>query len=86
MAYEKNRPDEALRMLSLANRTFPDDPFIKLRMVQLAQELGDLKTAVHLLKQLQELSWSEIYYPDMPSLLENMLAKNEERTEDSAEE
>ena len=72
MAYDKNRPDEALRMLFLASKTFPEDPFIKLRIIQLAQETGDFKTAKHLLEQLQELNWSDVYYPNMPGLLSSM--------------
>lgn len=72
MAYDKKRPDEALRMLFLASRTFPEDPFIKLRIIQLAQEAGDFKTAKHLLEQLQGLNWSDVYYPDMPNVLSGM--------------
>ncbi len=74
MAYEKKRPDEALRMLSLAVRIYPEDPFIKLRMVQLAKELGEKKTALHLVEQLQALTWSDIYYSAMPERL-NLLAE-----------
>jgi hypothetical protein len=86
MAYDKKRPDEALRMLSLAMKGFPDDPFLKLRLAQLATELGDTKTSRHLVEQLQGLSWSEIYYPNMPALLEEMLTSIEKNTEISAEE
>lgn len=69
MAYEKGRPDEAFRMLTLASEAFHQDPFIKLQMVQLAQEIGEKKAALHLLNQLRNLQWSEFYYPQMPQYL-----------------
>lgn len=62
-AYENQRPEEALRMLALAAAAFPNDPFIKLQMAQLAHELGDTTKAVKLVAQLQSLPWSEVYYP-----------------------
>lgn len=74
MAYDKKRPTEALRMLSLASRIYPDDPFIKLRTIQLSIELGENKTALHLVEQLQALAWSDIYYSAMPERL-NLLAE-----------
>ncbi len=69
LAYERKRPDEAFRMLTLASEAFPNDPFIKLQMVQLAQELGDKEAALHLLAQLRNLQWSEFYYPQMDEYL-----------------
>ena len=68
-AYEKGRPDEAFRMLNLSSEAFPHDPFIKLQMIQLAQEVGDKEAALHLLKQLRILQWSEFYFPQMPQYL-----------------
>ncbi len=81
MAYDRERPDEALRMLSLAAAVFPDDPFIKLRIIQLAHELGEVKTAQLLLEQLQELTWSEVYYANMPERL-NTIAGDLKQTLD----
>jgi tetratricopeptide (TPR) repeat protein len=69
LAYERKFPGEALRMLSLAARVFPDNPLIKLQLAQLADELGDRKTAQHLAGQLRKLSWSPVYYPQMPDYL-----------------
>jgi len=74
LAYEKERPDEALRMLSLASQAFPNDPFIKLQMAQLAQELGEDKTAAHLADQLRALAWSPVYYPQMDEYLKSFLS------------
>lgn len=78
LAYEHNRPDETLRMFSLATRAFPDDPFIKLRMAELAIELGDSKTALHLVEQLSQLNWSPYYHRQMPDYLENLKNRIEE--------
>ena len=70
LAFNRNRPDEALRMLRLANVVWPEDIHIRLQMAQLANHLGDRKTALHLVEQLQALTWSPIYYPEMPGYLQ----------------
>ncbi|MBW2503325.1 MAG: hypothetical protein JRE16_02010, partial [Deltaproteobacteria bacterium] len=70
LAFDRNRPDEAMRMLQLAAESFPDDPFIRLEMAQLAVEMEDYTTALHLVRQLQTLPWSPVYYPQMPDYLD----------------
>jgi tetratricopeptide (TPR) repeat protein len=70
MAYDKQRPDEALRMLNLAAKTFPDDVQIKLQIAQLTAEMGENEKALQQVKELQGMEWSEIYYPDMKKYLE----------------
>jgi tetratricopeptide (TPR) repeat protein len=72
MAYEKGRPDEALRMLELASDVFHQDPFIKLQMTQLANELGQKDSALELLNKLRNLNWSAVYYPDMPQYIADL--------------
>ena len=69
LAYEKGRPKEALRMLGLAANAFPGNFGIKLKMAKLSAELGDKTTALHLVEQLRGLSWSPVYFPDMPEYL-----------------
>lgn len=69
MAYDKNRPDEALRMLELAEVVFHSDPFLKLQIAQLVNELGDKTTALEILKTILNLEWSAIFYPDMREYL-----------------
>lgn len=69
MAYEKKRPDEALRMLKLAHDAFPDNFQITLNLAQLLAELGQVETALQLIEPLQKLSWSKVYYADMPDAL-----------------
>ncbi|MDT8442722.1 MAG: hypothetical protein RQ722_00380 [Desulfuromonadales bacterium] len=71
MAYEKGRPDEAMRMLRLAGEALPDDPQIKLQIAQMAVELKEAHAAAQVVKELQELPWSNIYYPQMPEYLES---------------
>jgi tetratricopeptide (TPR) repeat protein len=70
MAYDKQRPDEALRMLKLAGETFPDNPGIRLQIAQLNAELGDSKTALHIVRQLQLLPWSSVYQAPIPAYLQ----------------
>lgn len=70
MAYEKRRPDAALQMLERAAAVFPDNPQIKLKQAQLVDEVGDRKTALQLVEQLQQLPWSPVYYPQMPDYLQ----------------
>lgn len=74
MAFDKGRPDEAMRMLGLANEAFPDNPKIRLQMAQLATEMGDKKTALHLVEQLQQLEWSPVYYQGMVEYLDDFAA------------
>ena len=73
MAYEKKRPNEALRMLGLARKTFPDNFQITLQMAQLEAELGETEAALRLVEPLQKLSWSNVYYPDMPDALKRFV-------------
>ena len=72
IAYEKGRPDEALRMLTLASDAFPNDPLIKLQRAQLASELGEKEQALELLNKIRNLEWSEYYYPQMPQYLTDL--------------
>lgn len=72
-AYDKQRPAAALHMLKLANSVFPADVRLVLQMAQLANEMGQPKVAEHLLKRLAALTWSKVYYPDMPKYLADFL-------------
>ena len=74
LAYEKQRPDEALRMLQLSSESFPQDPFLKLQMAQLANELGKKEVALEMLNKIRNLEWSEFYYPQMPEYLSGLTA------------
>ena len=72
-AREKGRPDEALRILSLAREANPDNPFIALELVHSMIEMGHGDTGVPILKELLNLNWSTAFYPDMPSYLKQLL-------------
>lgn len=74
MAYEKDRPDEAMRMLSLAAKSFPENIQIKLNMARLASDIGEIDTALHLVEQLQSYQWSPLYYTAMPEYLKGFAA------------
>jgi hypothetical protein len=72
IAYDKQRPDEALRMLKLAAEQFHTNPFIKLQIAQLANELGEKDKALEMLNKIRNLEWSEIYYPDMKQYISGL--------------
>ncbi len=74
-------PAEAFRMLKLASGSFPDNPTIKLKMAELAYSLMDFKTAEHLIAQLQQLPWSEVYHQEMPAKLERFMEMTKEAIE-----
>lgn len=76
-AFTAKVPDEALRMLLMAAASFPDNPFFKLQVAQLAMEIGDKETAKKLVEELRKLPWSAVYYPDMPGYLEGFLKEIE---------
>jgi hypothetical protein len=74
-AREKGRPDEALRILSLAREANPDNPFIALELAHSMIDMGHGDTAVPILKELLSLNWSTAFYPDMPDYLKQLLSE-----------
>lgn len=76
-AYEAKVPDQALRMMQMAAVTFPENPFIQLQAAKLAMETGDKEAAKKIVRELQKLPWSLVYYPDMPKHLEGFLQELE---------
>jgi tetratricopeptide (TPR) repeat protein len=77
MAYEKKRPDEALRMLKLAQEAFPDNFSITLQLAQLMAEQGQVDAAGDLVEPLPKLDWSKVYYPDMSESLQRFVKQLE---------
>jgi len=71
-AREKNRPDQALRMLQLASDALPDNPFIALDLAAFLIEVRHGDEALEILERLGELTWSPVYYPDMARQIEAM--------------
>ena len=77
LALEKDQPEEALRMLDLAARAFPDDPFIPLDRAGLLLQAGRGRESREVLQRLQKLPWSPVYYPDLPQRLKEMAEPSE---------
>ncbi len=73
VANDNGRPDEALRMLERAAEVFAGNPFIRLEQAELLLHAGRNAEAVALIKQLQSLDWSSVYYPDLPQRMQQML-------------
>lgn len=70
LARSKNAPPaKVIEMLSLARRSFPNNPFIALHLYQAQLTAGEEAAAQPLLRELQALPWSAIYYPSLPSSL-----------------
>jgi hypothetical protein len=74
LALKEERPDEALRMLHLAHEALPDNPFVSLKLAQALMAEGQMDRAVPLLQSLLAEKWSVAFFPNMPEVLEQMLA------------
>jgi tetratricopeptide (TPR) repeat protein len=74
MAYDRGRPEAALQVLQHAGTAFPEDPFLQLKIAQLASEIGDNKNARFLVDGLHPLPWSPVFYPEMPDYLKGFAA------------
>jgi hypothetical protein len=71
LATEKKLQHEALRMLQLAAESFPDNPFISLRLADSLRDLGQPEEAGKIIEKLKGLPWSPVYYSDLPDALRN---------------
>ncbi len=71
-AYQKGAIQAAMDMLNKASDNFPNDPFITLKKIGLYKETGGIGHASALIKELQKLSWSEVYDPNMKEFLNNL--------------
>lgn len=70
IAEEKGLSEQTLKMMLLINKALPDDPFITLQVATQLSDLGHTDQALQLIKKLQQLQWSKVYYPRMPERLE----------------
>ena len=68
-AENKNLADQSVKMLLLASQAKPEDPFITLKLATRLNLLGQADQANQLVKELQKLPWSSVYYPEMPETL-----------------
>jgi tetratricopeptide (TPR) repeat protein len=69
---EKKNIDEGLAYLQIAAKNAPNDPFLQLQMAEAFLRLGKGVEAMALLKPLRQEHWSEIYYSEIPKMLEDM--------------
>jgi hypothetical protein len=60
-------------MFDLAMLTFPQNPFIGLQKAELLTTLGQQQAALKLLRELRQLSWSDLYYPRVPAHLDRLI-------------
>lgn len=74
-AAKKKLPEQLLRMLRLAHQAMPNDPFITLQLARAFIDQRQHEEAEALLKDLSVLTWSPIYYPTMPDLLQQLVNK-----------
>lgn len=77
-ARDQKQPQQALEMLELARSSLPEDPFIPLQSLELLLEMGDKEAARPLVKALQGLPWSPVYFPDLPGRLQQLAEQAEQ--------
>jgi len=64
--------ENAVLLLTKYRRIAPDHPGIKLRLAELLKAQGDDIEAQALLRELEQLPWSQIYHAQIPELLKAM--------------
>lgn len=74
LAMEKERPDGALQMYKKAAAIFPENPFIPLAEARIYLQIGHPDGMKVLLAPLQTVTWSKVYYPQMQTEVEGLLA------------
>lgn len=75
VAGSKGLPDEVLRMFGLAEKAFPDDPFITLDKARFLISAGKGREALSLIAKLKKLRWSQVYRADIQEVLTNLEEK-----------
>ncbi len=78
MATEKNRPEEALRMLDLAIQIFPEFPLLRLEKARYLINLKEYERARGIIDDLQTLKHSAVYYPGLPQVLSEIKKASQE--------
>lgn len=72
LAEEKGLTAQALRMLAAAAAALPDNPFITLHMAETMLRLEQFTEAAQLARTLAGQNWSQVYYPQMPGILQEL--------------
>ncbi len=73
-AYDFGDLKGAMRMLEHAGRVLSDNLEIRLEMAWLANDMNDYGRAKNIVRELLELEWSDIYFPQTPDYLRDFLA------------
>jgi hypothetical protein len=63
-------------MLDLALGVLPDNPFVILRRIEYSLQLEDTDQVDALLRPLERLPWSPIYFPEIPARLKHLRELN----------
>lgn len=71
-ALEKNAPETALALVDKAIHAEPDNPFLRLRKVDLLITLKRGKEALPILEKLQQQPWSKTFYPGMATDIQDL--------------
>lgn len=79
-ALEQNLPGQAIDMLELAAKIFPDNPFIDLRQAEILLKNGHQVEAGSILDRLEKLPWSQVYHPEIPVIIKRMKDSLETRS------
>jgi hypothetical protein len=79
LAAKKGLPEQAVKMLHLAEEAMPENPFISLRLAAQLGAFGQSEQALTLLDKLHNQSWSQVYYPDVLAHIETMSAAVKEK-------
>lgn len=70
LALQKQRPEQALKMLKLARAALSHDPFLLTLLSRTMLNTGDRTEAAAIAAELRTLQWSEFYYPEQAEATE----------------
>ncbi len=69
IARDQGLEKENLEMIRLASEALKDNPFIKIDLARALLRNGEPGQAFDIIRQLQSLHWSQVYFPEVPELL-----------------
>lgn len=70
LALQKQRPEQAVKMLKLARAALPNNPFLLTLLSRTTLNTGDQTETAPIAADLRALQWSELYYPDQAEAAE----------------
>lgn len=81
-ALHQQRFEATLELLAKAVAALPDNPFIAQQRARLLMAQGQKAEALPLLQNLRRLSWSAVYYPDLPAQLDGDIKQAKKKESD----